>query len=778
MRKFFNWRWPEIQELLIEFIYLTVIFIIPVYFSAEFLTYNVFELPKLFIFKTLTIVFLLLTIIKFINFKFSTLINKAEIKKIIFSTRRYYLIPLIFIIGLGISVIFSEDIRQSFFGSYDRQAGFLSYFYYFLFFLLLTINLLFTRNFKNLGPLELLPDKIKRIIVTIILSGVLVSLYGILQILGLDFFLWPEDPLITRRVFSSLGQVNFLASWLLLVIPISFYLLANSRKLISKFFYLLIVLIQCACLFFTASRGGILAFFIVLGLFFLYIIIFHSSKKSTKFLLGIIFLITLLGGVFSFKTIFPGRWGNLVDLKRGSLAARVDFYRAAGDAILFKPFFGYGLDNSSQIFIERYQSDWGIHSNIGVKNDRAHNLFLDLLLAGGVFLLSVFLLLYYFCFRLVYQNTKYSPDKLSLALGLGLAGYLFSLLFSFSFVTGELYLFIFAALLLTLSIAQESSYKKIFVGINFNFVKNNLSNSSKIFIVIFLMSLAFGLIRYETRSLRADNYFYQLYSRFYFKDYPVALDMSEKIITFRINPVNKNYYKLYLGEHLSSIDSQDIDVSLKSRRKKYLETIDAIIFNNSFEEAFVKGKINLALANYRDAEKYFQLTRTTSPYWPKSYIELARLFALQEKTQEALVFYELAYQVLPLFDDERLNEEHRRVLQVYYKIIFSERGDLYSSLGSYEEAEKNYQAAYQADVYDVAILKKIANTYYLRHEFTQALHYILHGSVRRPFDYGWFLQAAILYKNNDDVYKAKEYFNKALALAPEEPILLQLINEY
>ena len=62
-------------------------------------------------------------------------------------------------------------------------------------------------------------------------SGVVVALYGVAERLGIDKHLWVQD--VQNRVFSTLGQPNWLAAYLVALMPIAtgFMLKAQISKL-------------------------------------------------------------------------------------------------------------------------------------------------------------------------------------------------------------------------------------------------------------------------------------------------------------------------------------------------------------------------------------------------------------------------------------------------------------------------------------------------------------------------------------------------------------------
>ena len=232
-----KYKFIKIGDYLIEFFILAIVFCVPIYFAIFLKNNNIFELNKIVLFKILVLLILLFSLIK-------AVLQKSELRRIyavLFN--KYLIIPLLFILTLLIATIFSIDKEVSLYGLNFRQQGLVSYIFYYIFFVLLLINL---RNYSQL----------KLIIITASISSFLVSLYGVLQASGYDFINWREPAILTGRVSSSLGQPNFLASYLLLVIPLSGYLVLNSKKFLLKFFWIIVLFFQLLCLFLTYSRGG------------------------------------------------------------------------------------------------------------------------------------------------------------------------------------------------------------------------------------------------------------------------------------------------------------------------------------------------------------------------------------------------------------------------------------------------------------------------------------------------------------------------------------------
>jgi putative inorganic carbon (HCO3(-)) transporter len=763
----------EVLDLLIEFTYLAVIFFIPLSFSFWFPTYNIFELNKIVLFKILIWFLLFLTVIKII-FYFSVPVF-LERKKIILSwLKKYYLIPFIFIIGLSFSLFFSTDVKQSFFGSYDRQQGLVSYFFYFLWFVLLSFNILTINNrLLKKDQADSLAKRINRIIKTIAAAGLIVSLYGILQILNIDFLTWPEPPFLTHRTFSSFGQPNFLASWLLLIIPLNFYLIVRETKSWGRIFYSFSALAALFCLLFTSSRGALVALVLVVFIFLIYLLWFTSLERFKKILIVILFFIILGGSLVSLELFLPGRLASFSDYQTGSLAARFNFYAAASDATLKKPLFGYGLENSDEVFIKYYEPNWGLYGAVNASADRAHNLLLDILITSGFWGLFFFALLYAYFFKLVLVNLRSAKNKsLALALALAAAGYLLSLLFSFAIVAGEAYFWLFLALLTGLNFSHSDHFEVLFEK------RRQTKKALKIGLGLIAGLIIIWQIRGDFKILIADQYFNKLFYALAQDEYFTVLVLDDYIRASKPNPVNQTFYNQFLGDKLSDFYFLSDELTVRAMMRERLKTIFNSLPETGYENLLVKGKISSLLGRGHDSEQYFARLNDYAPHWPKGYLEEARSLKTANKLGAAENAFRLAAINLPSLNDSRLADDKRELVLNYLYVINKNLGDIYFQDKNYDLAEKYYQLAYVDNPTDFTLLKNIADTYYLRGDLGKALEYTKRGAKRNPRDYNWFVALASLAKEKGEFVQASAYLDQALKLAPNNEELKKLWPEY
>lgn len=222
----------------------------------------------------------------------SSWVTKMILKRKIVFRRTILDIPLLIFLGSQIlSTITSIDIRTSTLGYYSRfHGGLLSSISY---------SILYWAYVSNMDR-----EKTKKAILFLLVSAVLVSIYGVLEHFGIDKNIWVQD--VQNRVFSTLGQPNWLAAWLVALIPLTWvYAISNYQipifKQIKKFkiqnYWIWIGLstLFFLTLLYSKSRSGLLGFAVA------YLIFWGLTYRSTllkKFLIlsSLFIILTLTTG--------------------------------------------------------------------------------------------------------------------------------------------------------------------------------------------------------------------------------------------------------------------------------------------------------------------------------------------------------------------------------------------------------------------------------------------------------------------------------------------------
>jgi putative inorganic carbon (HCO3(-)) transporter len=766
-------RLTEILDLLIEAGWLIIIFLIPILFSYWKINYNLFQLPGAVIFSVLTELMLLAYILKvFLENRISFKISGKTLILLSALTASCFL-----------SLYFSIHPLKSWQGSFIRQEGVYIFLHYILFFLLLAFNL---KGWKQ----------IKRIVITVLLSSVLVCAYGFFQYSGFDFMNWKKSAVYQGRIFSSLGQPNFLGHWLIMVIPLTFYsFFYVFKKNLSRFFVLLLLMAQILCLILTYSRAAWLGFVAEVFLFFLmFLIIFKKKilKLSLKnFLSAAILLIIIFVSLNVFcdsaranKTSkLIKRIVSIAEISGGSNRLRLFYWRSALDEIKQMPakrlLFGYGKENISDVYVKYYRPEWGYYETINSYPDRSHNIVFDTVLQFGVFGLFIVLLFYCFVVWKTVKYIKYEQDNkknwLAAVLLIVMGGYFINNLFSFSVAATYVYLHLFLAIAVFL-IFENSKEKQI----NLDFLRNEF----KILIYsAFVFVIAASIWLYNIRPAIADYYFMEVDKAKEIRG-GHCIDILDNLNkTIRWAPDQSFYQNKYVYNSLNCLVGGNADeVNLKIKNN-----IDQIIEMAGSQELDYEFKVNIAHAYalfgfyfnpeyYKIADEKYQEMLNISPYLTCVYKDWGRMKLWQKDYDGAINLLEKGLSVIPDLS-KSFAKEHTQEIKEELIIFYDNLADAYFYKKDIENALRYYKRVLELNPYYLKSYKKIANIYYRQGNIDKAIWHNKRGMMLNSKDYVWPYAIALLYQEKGDDKKALEYAEIALKLEPNNKIIAEFIKK-
>lgn len=285
-----------------------------------------------------------------------------------------------FLAIIGLADLFGVAPIKSFWSNFERMEGFVTLLHLGAFFLV--IGSVFKEvEWKRWWNASL------------IASGLMV-LYCLLQILGIKAI--NQGGV---RVDGTLGNAIYLAVYMLFHIFIATLFLYRERKNVSlRWVYGLLILAQAFILYFTATRGAILG--LLGGLFVVAILNIRNRednlvrKSSIAVIVG---LVVLVGGFFSIRnTAFVisspvlSRFSSL-STESIKTQGRYFVWPMALKGFKDNPILGWGQENFIYVFQKYYSPEM---YQLEPWFDRAHNIFLDWMVAGGLLGLLSYLALY------------------------------------------------------------------------------------------------------------------------------------------------------------------------------------------------------------------------------------------------------------------------------------------------------------------------------------------------------------------------------------------------
>ena len=299
---------------------------------------------------------------------------------------------LIFIQSLLVLILSSAPLEQQIYGRTGRGLG------------LITIVSLLIVSIATAISYE--REIIQKLLLGLIFSGFVTSLYSISQSFGVDFLKWDSK---TNGVIGTLGNPNFQSAFAAMVlIPALFYNWKNSRGIVISIF---LFVFFAYTIYRTQSTQGIVSGFFAITI----MLIIYFWYKNKKF-----FLLLIFGGFLSsiFTILGMLNKGPLSDyLYKVSVQSRGDFWRSAYNAAKAHPFFGVGLDSFGDYSL-RYRDLTAVNHPFAEYTDNAHNFFLEQSVTGGfIFALinSVVVLIVIYSFLKIQKfNNKFDPAIASL----------------------------------------------------------------------------------------------------------------------------------------------------------------------------------------------------------------------------------------------------------------------------------------------------------------------------------------------------------------------------
>ncbi len=399
----------SISEKIIRLSYYTLFTVTPLLVCPW--THELFEFPKMMFVYTITVLVFTAYLIKnIINFEsFPQMLNDKW--QMINSVPLAFSI-LFYLFTFVLSTTFSVHPYTSIFGYYGRfHGGLLSIIsYVFLSFVYITDF----KGEKN-GPLVTSYH--------LLVVGFLVSGYGILQHFGIDTHYWLQDS--SARVFSTLGQPNWLAAWLVMLLPLSWFFYLSSKKFWLSAVGWLLSAVFFASFWFTYSLSGLLGGLVALLVFaalmpkrFFFRIKLRSCLLVTSYLLVVVTFPGLINRrVQELKKqlmVLPQVYA--AESRRGSgdtVKIRLIVWRGALDVWKSTPknmLLGTGPETFAYVFLPQRPQGLNQTSEWDFLYNKAHNEYVDILVEQGLLGLTAYIFLIgSFITQLLPINYKFNP---------------------------------------------------------------------------------------------------------------------------------------------------------------------------------------------------------------------------------------------------------------------------------------------------------------------------------------------------------------------------------
>lgn len=231
----------------------------------------------------------------------------------------------------------------------------------------------------------------------------------------------PDDSVVITPMivflFKLLGERNYMCMNLCFISGITLYSCWGHPKPWVRKLMLLCFVMMAAAIFFCGGRGGLLGFIIVCAL-----IGFHERKRKEVWVAGAIFIIA---GAILVPMVLGARFKENQGQEDYSKYVRKQLLRNGIKMARDNVFFGVGPRNYSWAFKKFYWKP--SYYATAFKNLEAHNMYVELVAEGGIFILILFLGILFFTlysFHSAEKKWRESDPGLSLIMRGGKLGFI------------------------------------------------------------------------------------------------------------------------------------------------------------------------------------------------------------------------------------------------------------------------------------------------------------------------------------------------------------------
>jgi O-antigen ligase len=345
-----------------------------------------------------------------------------------------------FVLWMAIADAFAVNPAKAFWSNFERMDGWVTLIHVYAFFVVAG---------AMLGA-----DKLwRRWWFTFLAGATLICLYGAMQVLGV--FSIHQGGV---RLDATFGNAEYLAAYLLFAIAVSIWQAFEAKeKKWLRWSLIVLTVLELVILYYTATRGAIIG---LIGAAILGSILwmFEAGKKGRRYAAGALIILVIISGTF-----YLGRNSSFVQhdstlARIGSISlsdgeTRFTIWHMALEGTMARPITGWGQEGFNYVFNKYYdptlygQEQWF---------DRAHDVFLDWLVAGGFPALLLFLALLGFTVVALYRGNVTRTERVMLLSAL--AAYAFQGLFVFD----NLFTYVpLAAIIAMAHLASSRPYPKL-----------------------------------------------------------------------------------------------------------------------------------------------------------------------------------------------------------------------------------------------------------------------------------------------------------------------------
>ncbi len=528
---------------------------------------------------------------------------------------------------------------KSFWSNFERMDGFITLIHMFAYFLVGSSVL------NTIGRWKIFFN-------TSVVASAIMAIYVFMQLAG--------KIQINQggvRVDGTLGNATYLAVYMLFNIFITLFLLLRSYQTHNRMsvalglWYGAAILMQTIVLYYTATRGAILGLIGGLIVFGLIIAIFERSRPILrKSAIGVLVgVLVLVGGFYAIRNTEFVRSSETLNrfatlsIEEISKQGRRYVWPMAIAGFKERPILGWGQENFDQVFSKYYdprmyaQEPWF---------DRAHNIVLDWLVAGGILGLLGYLSVFAAFLWLVWKNNTFTVTDKAILVALA-AAYFFQNLFVFDNLVSYMYFFALIAFVHAMSVQEKPAL---------TFTRVLDSQLMKAVMPVFAAALVvFVIYSWNTKPILANREIIRAIHPDVSKTPEDSLIHFEKAFSYNTFAEGEALEQMY--SQLGKFASETVK---PETRQAYAGLVfpkmDAYInrYPDNTRALLFAGSLRNRMGDFQNAAPYLLRAVETSPKKQGVLFELGFVHLSTSQFTEALAIFKRAYELAPEYEEARL----------------------------------------------------------------------------------------------------------------------------
>ncbi|OGN10064.1 MAG: hypothetical protein A3J46_06890 [Candidatus Yanofskybacteria bacterium RIFCSPHIGHO2_02_FULL_41_11] len=519
----------------------------------------------------------------------------------------------------------------SFWGTLERMGGLFTFLHYILYYVLLTT--IFSKK-----------DHWHTFFNFTILAGLLSLVYGFGQTTNSTFFLDTGSS----RISGTLGNPALFAGYELFVAFLSFMLFLNSTSKAKKVFYLSSFCIATIAIFATAVRGSIMGY-----IFGIFVFFFLWAKQKNPRISKIIFFIfiALIIGFVIFTQLFQEpsfikdsrylrRVSNL-SLSSATVQTRIWAWEAGLKGWRENPktiALGWGPENFSMPFAKNFNPKFFVGMTSETFFDRAHNMFIEVLVTMGIVGLLAYIGLLSAPFIYLKKILRQEPVYV-IGTSAALAAYVIHNLFIFDTLPNLMMLFSLLAFTSYLGVSRKSNQNSL---VGNRMIVNIISAAIIVFVSILV---------YKTNILPAKANHYALEAVAFGRkgDFASSLNQFKKSLSY--NMPGAYEYRHQLADYL--IGSKGPSLKDEGVKEAYIFTINEINKNIALKREsdhipyLYASRLSMNLGQNDEALEYLNKALEISPTFLRTYHEIIQVYWNKEDYDKSIEYAQRAIELNP-----------------------------------------------------------------------------------------------------------------------------------